>query len=106
MTSWTKSDKVASRPFGSALVPVGRRVHGLGVGDARGKDGVVDAVLDLLHDHGLVDVDPAAVELDLPEEHSYVQGRERIADLGRIERPGVFDRALQGQAGGSRLGDV
>src|SRR6202165_983305 len=104
MTSWTKL--ATTWPYGSALVPVGRRVHRLGVRDARGKDSVVDAVLDLLHDHRLVGVDPARVELDLPEEHGHVQGRERIAHLGRIERAGVLDRPLEGQARGGRLRDV
>src|SRR5713226_9713342 len=90
MTSWTK----LATTWGSALVPVGRRVHRLGVRDGRRKDRVVDAVLDLLHDHRLVNVDPAAVELDLPEEHRHVERRECISNLLRIERTGILDRPL------------
>src|SRR3989475_10067406 len=98
MTSWTKAAK-PTVSWRSALVPCRGRVLGLGVRDAVGEDGVVGAVLDLFHHHRLVDVDPAAVELDLPEEHRHVERRKRLPHLLPIERPGLFDGALQGKAG-------
>ena len=55
---------------------------------------MVRTALDLLHDHRLVDVEAAAVELDLAEERHHVQGRERISDLLRIQRVRILDRAL------------
>src|SRR5260370_36969844 len=102
MTRWTE----LVTTWGSALVPVGRRVHRLGVRDGHREDRVVDAVLDRLDDHRLVNVDPPAVELYLSEEHRHVQGRKRVAPLWRIERPGAFDRALEVQAGWRRAGDI
>src|SRR5260370_10104105 len=96
MTRWTE----LVTTWGSALVPVGRRVHRLGVRDGHREDRVVDAVLDLLDDHRLVNVDPPAVGLDLSEEHRHVQGRKRVAHLRRLEAPGGFDRAPEGPAGG------
>src|SRR5260370_16928306 len=104
MTSWTKS-AVARGPR-SALVPGWRRVHRLGVGHVGREDGVVRAVLDLLDNHRLVDVDAARVELDLAEEDRHVQRRERVANLLGIQRARILDCPLQGQARSGRLGDV
>src|SRR5258708_15654651 len=104
MTSWTKS-AVARGPR-SALVPGWRRVHGLGVRHVGREDGVVRAVLDLLDDHRLVDVDAARVELDLAEEDRYVQRRERVAYLLGVQPARILDGTLQSQARSGGLRDV
>src|SRR5260221_3912227 len=96
MTSWTKS-AVARGPR-SALVPGWRRVHRLGVGHVGREDGVVRAVLYLLDDHRLVDVDAARGGLDLAEEDRHVQSRERVAYLLWVQRARPLDRPLPSQA--------
>src|SRR4029077_17013702 len=50
-----------------ARAPGRRRILRRAVGGAGGKDGVVRAILDLLNDHRLIDVEAATIELDLPE---------------------------------------
>src|SRR6184192_1799785 len=52
--------------------PGRRRILWLTVGDVRGEDGVMGAVLDLFDDHWLKGIDAAAVELDLTEERHHI----------------------------------
>src|SRR5579864_4108628 len=89
-----------------ARAPGRRRILRLAVGDARRENRVVGAVLDLFDDHRLVDVDAAAVELDLAEEGHDVETGERIPDLAGVEGPGRLNRFLEGEAGCRRLRDV
>ena len=75
---------LTGRTAGLARAPGRRRILWLPIGDACGKDGVVGAMLNLLHHHRLIDVDAAAVELDLAEERHDVQRGKRIAHLRRV----------------------
>src|SRR5947209_19618292 len=66
----------------------------------------MDAILDLLDHHRLVNIYAAVVELDLAEEGHDVETRQGIAHLARIQRSRILDRLLEGEAGRGRLGDV
>src|SRR5271169_6938435 len=89
------------------LVPGRHRVEGVLFRDGRREDRVFVTVgLKLLDRHRLERVDAAAVELDLAVERHDVQGGNRIAHFGRVERPRMFDRAAERDDGGRRLRDL
>src|SRR5260370_28837639 len=94
MTRWTE----LVTTWGSALVPVGRRVHRLGVRDGHREDRVVDAVLDLLDDHRLVNVAPPAVGLALSQKHRHLPRPKPLAPPGPRQPPAAFDPPRGGQA--------
>src|SRR2546423_3068102 len=89
-----------------ARAPGRRRILRGAVRHVAGKDRVVRTVLDLLDDHRLVDIDPAAVEFDLTEERHDVEPGQCIANLARVEGPSVLDRLLKGEASRRGLGYV
>src|SRR5438046_4530257 len=96
----------ASRTSVLARAPGRCRILRRAVRYVAGKDRVMGPVLDLLDDHRLEGIDPAAVELDLTEEGHDIQAGRRVAHLARIEGTGILDRLLRGEECSRRLRNV